>query len=202
MAWTKIVARKYQRAWYLGHRQQHLARTHRRFVLNRESILAHSRNCYRLSRGGKVKKYGLKNLCGHPEERHFCRRKCKSCFDRWWYRRNREAERKRSLRWATLNPEKEKARSHRRRVSLKGKGSFTSEEWLALLRFYRWRCYYCSKRLTRKSASPDHKTPLVRDGSNRIRNIVPSCRYCNYSKNCKSPAEFLRRQQRGKKEVS
>jgi len=75
-------------------------------------------------------------------------------------------------------------------------GSYTRREWRDLLAAYRYRCAYCNCRLTRKSASADHKIPLSRGGTNWIRNIVPACLPCNQRKNYLTAAAYLSRLRR------
>jgi 5-methylcytosine-specific restriction endonuclease McrA len=90
----------------------------------------------------------------------------------------------------------EKKRLEHQRAMVKRRsaiGAFTLAEWRALLRKYRYKCVYCNKRITRKTASVDHVAALSRGGTNWIRNIVPSCLPCNQRKNFLSPREFRRR---------
>ena len=77
-------------------------------------------------------------------------------------------------------------------------GVFTRKEWLSLLRSVGFRCRYCGRRLTRTSATPDHRTPLGRRGSNWITNIVPACLPCNQRKSNLTEKEYLRRLARTK----
>jgi len=77
-------------------------------------------------------------------------------------------------------------------------GVFTRKEWLSLLRSVGFRCRYCGRRLTRTSATPDHRTPLGRGGSNWITNIVPACLPCNQRKSNLTEKEYLRRLARTK----
>jgi 5-methylcytosine-specific restriction endonuclease McrA len=75
----------------------------------------------------------------------------------------------------------------------KAPGNFTRGEWIALLVEYKYRCAYCHRRITRKTASADHVVPLGRGGSNWIANIVPACLPCNQRKNFLTAKEYLRR---------
>jgi 5-methylcytosine-specific restriction endonuclease McrA len=72
-------------------------------------------------------------------------------------------------------------------------GKYTKQEWLQLLAAYRYRCAYCNRKLTRKTASADHVVPLGRGGTNWIANIVPSCLSCNQRKNFLTAKQFLAR---------
>lgn len=72
-------------------------------------------------------------------------------------------------------------------------GMFTKKEWLTLLRSTGYKCHYCGRGLSRKTATPDHKVPLSRGGSNWIANIVPACLSCNQRKNALTRSEYVRR---------
>jgi 5-methylcytosine-specific restriction endonuclease McrA len=56
-----------------------------------------------------------------------------------------------------------------------------------------WRCAYCDKALTPKTATEDHVVPLSRGGSDGIENIAPACISCNASKRATPAAEFRAR---------
>ena len=85
--------------------------------------------------------------------------------------------------------------SHRNAMAKRRKaiGVFTKQEWLDLLKAAGFKCRYCGKKLSRKTATPDHKVSLGRGGSNWIANIIPACLPCNQKKNALSETEFLRR---------
>lgn len=54
----------------------------------------------------------------------------------------------------------------------------------------RWRCYYCDSPLLRWAFTYDHKTPLVRGGSNGGSNLCACCKPCNQSKGHLTVPEF------------
>ena len=78
----------------------------------------------------------------------------------------------------------------------KARGKYTKTEWHHLLSAHRYRCAYCNRRITRRTASADHVIPLARGGTNWITNIVPSCLACNQQKNFLTAREYLRRLRR------
>jgi 5-methylcytosine-specific restriction endonuclease McrA len=67
----------------------------------------------------------------------------------------------------------------------------TPKEWVALLKQFDFKCFYCHVELTKKTRTIDHKLPISRGGTNEIENLVPACRRCNLSKNSKTAEEFL-----------
>jgi 5-methylcytosine-specific restriction endonuclease McrA len=85
--------------------------------------------------------------------------------------------------------------SHRNAMAKRKRatGVFTRIEWLALLGRTGYKCHYCRKKLTQKNATPDHRIPLSRGGTNRITNIHPACLPCNQRKNALTEKEYLRR---------
>jgi len=51
-------------------------------------------------------------------------------------------------------------------------------------------CEYCSGDLDFGNDSIDHKTPLIRGGTNEFENLFVSCRLCNSRKNRKTEEEY------------
>lgn len=53
-------------------------------------------------------------------------------------------------------------------------------------------CAYCGERFALLSnlRQADHVAPLSKGGAHRVRNIVPACRPCNYSKRAKTDFEL------------
>lgn len=95
----------------------------------------------------------------------------------------RDRKKERNRLWAKHNPEKQRHRVGRYRVrKLGAKGSHTLAEWLAVIRLYRWRCFYCRKRVTRSTVTKDHRIPLSKKGTDFPTNLVPACKSCNSGK--------------------
>lgn len=81
--------------------------------------------------------------------------------------------------------------SRRRALKKNAGGDWTRAQFLELCGACDWRCAYCHERFGR--LTPDHIQPLSRGGSNDIDNIIPACGPCNYSKQDKTPLEYLTR---------
>ena len=62
----------------------------------------------------------------------------------------------------------------------------------AILRREGGYCFYCLRRITRKSAVLDHVVPRARGGGSSYRNLVASCRQCNSEKRTASAHKFVR----------
>lgn len=116
------------------------------------------------------------------------------------YERNRGEIMARSQEYARENPEKVraykakyqasdagrltgKATVHRRRARiLANGGSFTREEFVALVERCGRRCVACATPASAVNLEPDHIVPIKLGGSNDIANIQPLCRSCNAKK--------------------
>jgi len=68
-------------------------------------------------------------------------------------------------------------------------GNWTNEQFEEVCNQLDWCCYYCGEQANWFTV--DHMQPLSRGGSNDISNIVPACKYCNFSKCDKTADEFL-----------
>ena len=91
------------------------------------------------------------------------------------------------------DPEKRRHQSRIARAKRSGKSCYISlQDWQALLVHFNFRCAYCGTKLNKKNRSLDHRTPLVRGGTNEISNLVPSCLRCNQRKHSMTAEEFLR----------
>ncbi|MCK4368638.1 MAG: HNH endonuclease [Dehalococcoidales bacterium] len=55
------------------------------------------------------------------------------------------------------------------------------------------RCMYCGRKLGLAYLHVDHKTPISRDGSNKIRNLQLICGPCNTRKGSMTDGEFRRK---------
>lgn len=85
--------------------------------------------------------------------------------------------------WAKRNPLKQRHRAAVYRARKMGaRGSHTLEQWMSVVRSRAWKCFYCGKRLNRKTLTKDHRNPLSKGGSDFARNLVPACKPCNSGK--------------------
>ena len=117
---------------------------------------------------------------------------------------NREAERANKRRRYAANPRARldywkrwraanlaRARAYQRACDERRRavsGSFSADEWLALVAHYDSRCGYCGIRTDRLEA--DHRTPISRGGLGTIDNVIPACVRCNRRKHDRTEAEF------------
>jgi len=80
--------------------------------------------------------------------------------------------------------------ARRRGRELAANGNHTTQEWIALLRRFDYRCAYCG---AEEPLEPDHRVPLARGGTNFIENILPACHRCNSRKRLLTEEEFRSR---------
>ena len=61
--------------------------------------------------------------------------------------------------------------------------TLTAEEWIKILKDYKFKCAYCGKEFNLfDRPERDHVVPISKGGNNIKENIVPSCRSCNSKK--------------------
>lgn len=53
-----------------------------------------------------------------------------------------------------------------------------------------WQCFYCGVGLGKDNVTVDHMTPLSRGGTWNKKNLVASCRDCNFSKGSLDLTEY------------
>lgn len=143
---------------------------------------------------------------GHPEwsegarrrsrERQKSRPEEKKRNDALYYQRHKEAVNATNKAYAQKNREKLRPSKHATLIRYRARkanaeGDFTAKEFKELCEQVDYHCAYCHKRFVKLTA--DHILPLSRGGSNDISNIIPACGPCNYSKQAKTPLEYVSR---------
>ena len=64
--------------------------------------------------------------------------------------------------------------------------TLTADEWIDILKEYKFKCAYCGKEFTLfDRETKDHVIPISKGGHNTKENIVPACRSCNSKKHNK-----------------
>jgi 5-methylcytosine-specific restriction endonuclease McrA len=135
---------------------------------NKDKINARNKE-YRKSNEEKIKKYMLEYRNKTVTER------------RQYYLDNYERSIESSRKWRAENPAKVKANKQRRRTRVtEAGGSFTADEWIALVEKYDYKCVCCG---SVKPLDADHVIPVSKGGTSNIENIQPLCRSCNSRKN-------------------
>lgn len=110
---------------------------------------------------------------------------------RAFYARHKSRLASRIAEYHRKNPEVVRTKWQRYRGRrLRAPGTFTTEEWTALVAQYAGRCAYCGEEA---ELIVEHRIPLSRGGTNWIENIVPACRKCNARKHRMTESEFRAR---------
>ena len=135
----------------------------------------------------------------------------KKKYDRKWWKDHPEYGKKHSKKWSEDHPEymkqwlkdnpeymkkwykteKGKANNQRGHIARQMNekniiNTLTAEEWINILKEYKFKCAYCGKEFTLfDRETRDHIIPLSKGGNNIKENIVPACRSCNSKKNNK-----------------
>ena len=98
--------------------------------------------------------------------------------------------RERERDWVRRNPDRRRAKAHRRRSrEANAEGFWTADEWAALVEVHWNACAYCGRF---RPLTVDHRIPLARGGSNWIWNLLPACSSCNRKKGARTEWEFRR----------
>jgi 5-methylcytosine-specific restriction endonuclease McrA len=119
---------------------------------------------------------------------------CKQCYrreaQRKWRALNPEKNSEIVKVWRKQNPEKQRAQWHRRRARLCDGQSpgVSADEFTYKCAEFQHRCAYC---FIKAPLTRDHVVPVVRGGRDEPSNVVPACKRCNSSKNCKTLSEWL-----------
>lgn len=107
------------------------------------------------------------------------------------YLKNKETMREASRAWNAKNAEHVKCQRHSRRILIRSSGSFTEQQFSALIVSQENRCNYCRCELDPSNIERDHILPVSRGGNNLIENIQALCRSCNRRKHNKTHEEYL-----------
>ena len=99
---------------------------------------------------------------------------------------------------APINKAKQKPRTESSGVRFPQHGpDYTYENWVNHLAAHGYRCRYCGKPITEKTARKDHVQPISRGGLDTLSNIVPACDPCNTKKGNMNGVEFEASRQAG-----
>lgn len=152
---------------------------------------------YRIKNAGKLSEY---------KASYYLENRARVLFEqKQWREQNGEAHRARSAKWYHENIERARARNrqhkrdnpqkinainaNRRAIKKGSTGSHTADEIKSLFVMQGGKCANCLCSI-KKSCHVDHIVPLIRGGTNWIKNIQLLCPPCNLTKGAKDPIEF------------
>ena len=104
-------------------------------------------------------------------------------------REYRNNNREKVNRWSKTDKGKaaqQRAHNKRRAQEKEMINTLTAQEWIDILKEYKFRCAYCGKEFTLfNRETRDHVIPISKGGNNVKENVVPACKSCNSKKNNK-----------------
>lgn len=189
------------RRWYEANRSIALATKKHWRESNTDHIKAYSRVYNQTHREAKTahrKEWRLANLSRDKAVRRAweqSNRERRSAQRSAWQAENRERRNARMRELRRIDPEASRIRVRLRRARLLGASGTHTAQDIQLIRLAQTdkngslRCWWCGCKID-TAYDVDHKTPLVRGGSNGPENLCISCPTCNRSKNSKLPSEF------------
>lgn len=166
--------------YYTEHREAIKQQTKEYIQNHPEQVKArHAANYQRnrTERNAKMREHRLKNLTAYNKR------------TRDWVAANPDRRRDIANRYGKT-PKGTAARLRRRARERQLSDTFTANEWLFCLRYWRNRCAYCGEH---KPLSADHFIPLVSPDcpGTVAENMLPACKSCNSSKQHRDPVDWL-----------
>jgi len=152
--------------------------------MHREEMKAYLKRYYRENR---------EEMARQSRERYLANREAKRQYDIEYRQRPEVAVRYKAKRQTPEFREKDRLKckvAHALRKRLPG--TFTTEQWLARVAFYGWKCFYCGKDLQYGGLAMDHAIPVARGGTNWPSNLLPACKHCNSQKRHKTVFEYFK----------
>jgi HNH endonuclease len=175
-----------RKAYYTKHKIKILEKQKKYYNKNKADRIAYAVE-YQKEHPEVHRKANKKYYLNHPER------------NKEYYQKNKERIILKSKAWINKlkeeNPEKykalKKAIKHRRRaLEVEAEGYFGVEDIQKIYKQQSGKCYYCKTKLSNEYHI-EHKTPLVRGGTNWPNNLCCSCSKCNKSKFTKTEQEYL-----------
>jgi hypothetical protein len=150
------------------------ARSRMYYEANREAICERVA-IYAAEHVGELKEYQAAYRAENPAKVAAARRR--------HFTANHEHVLEQNRQYKKLNPTVVRASNNRRRSNILGaSGSFTSEDWNALVAASP-HCHWCKRKWTKtRQPTHDHVVPITKGGANDLKNSVCSCLSCNSSK--------------------
>lgn len=179
------------KAWREANAERVTETRRQHYQRNKDRTLAQS-VAWRLSNPEKFREATLKyrernqeKLVEYHKSRYLERKDLYAEMGARWYAENKERKNKSASEWKKSNLDKIREYNNRRRAMRVAAGDdYTAGEAAAILESQGHVCAnsLCKADLTRAKKHLDHKTPLVRGGSNGSGNLQWLCRTCNLSK--------------------
>ena len=177
--------KRYNKQYGTIHREQ-LVRQHKQYRAVNKRLVAKWNKKYNTIHKKKIARYRKRYYTIHKDQiAQYCRQ----------YRTIHKTQIARSnKKWYVNNPDKVLINWHRYRArECNAPGSFTVNDVIHMRKRQNDNCHYCYISLNNRG-TVDHRTPLIRGGTNWPNNLCLACKPCNSSKGAKTELEFRQRQ--------
>jgi len=184
-------------AWYQAHREEELAKGKVRYRAKRETRLA-TQAAYRAANLEKVRatarRSARKRYAKEPEIIRQRQHEWAQAHpekirqsNQQYYQANKAKESQRKRNYIKAHPEKLQMYGHTRRARKHQApiNDLSAAQWDEIKAAYGYRCVYCGRKM--KRLTQDHLTPLSKQGSHTVVNVVPACASCNSKKHARAP---------------
>lgn len=177
---NKKKVKEANKKYYEENKDVILEKQRQDYQKNKEKKKQYRRQYYKINRSKEREKQNI-----YKKGYYILNKKSLNEKRKVYYDDNRKRELETNKLWVQNNPEKVKAKDHRRRArELNAEGSFTDQEWIDLCNYHGNKCIVPGCENARLEA--DHIVPLSEGGTNYIWNIQPLCRSHNASKGAKT----------------
>ena len=180
---VKVSRAESNAKYYAAHREEERKRSAKYQAVHREEIRIRKAK-YRAAYPERGRAAKAKYTAAHPERLRAYYVKYRATH----LQEVREQDRAHSVRYRATPKGKDTARrgSQKHRALKYGNTPadrmLTREQWEAILKASKGRCYWCGKR---RKPTMDHVIPLVKGGEHTAENVVVSCMKCNLRKHVK-----------------
>ena len=177
----KKSQKDYQAEWYLKNAERLRVESRKYYWNNLKQVKASS-----AAWRAKNKEYLKKSKKAYRQENQ--KKVTAGIAD--WCARNREKSRAIKAAWKARNPDRVRMDVQKRYARKCRATVGDTEVILAWEKSWRSKklvtCYWCSKKISGKTAQSDHINALTKGGTHSVENLCISCSTCNQRKNAKS----------------
>lgn len=180
--------KKWDKAYYLNHRDKELARGKVWVANNRDKRKVVDKRC-KLKHAEKYKEAGRKHYLLNREKYAAYSKNNRPRFRKWmseWRKRN--PEKVKAMERKRVESGQAAEQSQKRRARIRGNYQESCTEKIAFLRLLPI-CHYCFGLIDGKPTI-DHVTPISRGGAHAPGNLVAACQHCNSQKHNKLLSEW------------
>ena len=173
----KEICNERSKQWNFDHPEKTKEFKKKYYQTHKEQILEKNKQ-WRLNHKVHRDNYHKQYRLDHKKERN-------EYNEQWRQKNENEIKKYRKLYIQTLEGKACNQRGHTKRKAREKEiiNTLTSDEWVEILKEYRFKCAYCGCEFTLfNRETRDHIIPISKGGNNIKENVVPACRSCNSKK--------------------